>query len=106
MLEKEENCHGYWIVQGDPVSDPKAMAEYGRHWGPVAERFGAEMIAASEAPETVEGAGPGRVVVVRFPSYQAAADCYHSAAYQKAAEFGRKAGRRTLLILKGAADVI
>ncbi|SDU18752.1 DUF1330 domain-containing protein [Stappia sp. ES.058] len=106
MANDEEKCCGYWIVQGDPVSDETALAEYGQLWGPVAQRFGAKMIAASETPETVEGPGPGRVVVVRFPSYQAAQDCYHSSAYQEAARFGRKAGRRTLVIVKGAADAV
>lgn len=102
MTTSQAKRPGYWIVQGEPIADQQALAEYGRLWGPIAEEFGAQMVAASEAPQTVEGEGPGRIVVVRFPSYQAATDCYASEAYSRAASFGRKAGRRTLAILEGA----
>ena len=51
----------------------------------------------------LEGAqGRERHVVIEFPSYQAALDCYHSEAYQSARAFRKEAGLATLLIVEGS----
>ncbi len=47
-----------------------------------------EILAFTEAGETVEGAPPGsRVVVLRFPDKEAAMEWYHSPEYQAVVQF-------------------
>lgn len=41
-------------------------------------------------------------MVIEFPSYQAALDCYHSSEYQAARAFRAEAGINTLTIIEGA----
>jgi uncharacterized protein (DUF1330 family) len=46
--------------------------------------FGARFLVRAGRFETMEGTSRSRNVVIEFPSYQAALDCYHSADYQAA----------------------
>ena len=75
---------GYWIVRSGEVTDTEAQAAYGKAWGPIAERFGARIVAGPSPVSSVEG--------------QAVA-CYEDPSYQAALEYGKKASERDLIIL-------
>ncbi len=40
---------GYWIVRASEVTDQEAQRSYGKAWAPIAERYGAKVIAAPHA---------------------------------------------------------
>jgi uncharacterized protein (DUF1330 family) len=91
---------GYWIVRVD-VSDPE---EYKRYVAANAEpiaRFGGRFVVRGGKHEAVEGASRSRNVVVEFPSYQAALDCYRDAAYQKASEIRWRTAQSDFLVIEG-----
>jgi len=51
--------------------------------------------------ENVEGTSRSRNVVIEFPSYQAALDCYHSPEYQALIQVRAPAGTADIVIAKG-----
>jgi uncharacterized protein (DUF1330 family) len=54
---------GYWIVRASEVKDQEAQRSYGSAWAPLAERYGAKVIA-----------GPGRLVTKEGDPRSA---CFH-----------------------------
>ena len=92
---------GYWLILGTRVSDPKAQAEYASLWAPIAEKYHA-VINPNRAPLLRENRDAERLVVVEFPSLEAAKACYDDPAYQHALKFALQASRRHLVILEGS----
>ena len=91
---------GYWIARVD-VQDAEAYKKYvAANAGPFKE-FGARFLVRAGEFESVEGSARARNVVIEFPSYQAALDCYHSPAYQKAKSFRTGASQGDLIIIEG-----
>src|SRR5205085_7679891 len=76
---------GYWIARVD-VADPERYKAYvAANAAPLARHGGRFLVRAGRF-ENPEGASRSRNVVVEFPSYQAALDCWKSADYQDAAK--------------------
>ena len=92
---------GYWIVRSGEVTDTEAQAAYGKAWGPIAERFGARIVAGPSPVSSVEGKAVARAFIVEFDSYEQAVACYQDPSYQAALEYGKKASERDLFILGG-----
>lgn len=92
---------GYWIIRASEVTDKEAQQNYGKAWGPLAERYGAKVIAGPGRIATKEGESVARAFLVRFESYEQAIACYEDPAYQAAAAFGKKASSRDFVILEG-----
>ena len=92
---------GYWVVTASEIVDEEAFAEYRKHWGAIAEKYNAKMLASLDAHRNVEGVPADRVTLVEFPSYEAALAAYNDPAYQKSVPFVQKAGDRNLFIVKG-----
>lgn len=92
---------GYWIIIGTEVSDQDAQGEYGRLWKPIAEKYQARINPSQVPPLLIEARDAHRVIIVEFPSYEAAKACYYDPAYEKARQFALRASNRELLILKG-----
>ena len=92
---------GYWIVRGSSIKDEDALREYGKLWGPISERYGAEVIAGKGEIETREGNHYPRQLIVKFPSFQDAVDCYEDPEYQAAIAVANKAYQRELSIVEG-----
>ena len=91
---------GYWIGRVE-VSDPEQYKQYvAANAKPFAE-FGARFLVRAGRFENPEGGSRSRNVVIEFPSYQAALDCYHSPGYQAAIELRRNAGVIDLVIVEG-----
>jgi uncharacterized protein (DUF1330 family) len=74
---------GYWVVFAD-VSDPEGYKEYIAANGKALAKYGARFLARGGTTEPKEGQPKSRVIIVEFPSYRAALDCYHSAEYRDA----------------------
>lgn len=92
---------GYWVVRGGAIKDELALKKYGELWAPIAQQYGAEIIAGKGSIDTREGANYPRQLVIRFPSFQDAVDCYEDADYQKAMAVANRAYDRELAILEG-----
>jgi uncharacterized protein (DUF1330 family) len=74
----------YWVVLVD-VSDPEAYkAQYQpANAGPI-RKYGGRFLVRGMDHEVVEGSARSRLVVIEFPTAEAARDCYNSAEYQQA----------------------
>lgn len=91
---------GYWIAHGR-VDDVEAYEAYrAANAAPLAEH-GGRFLVRGGARETVEGEAKPRTVVIEFPSYQAALDCYRSAGYRAAIELRRGISESDLVICEG-----
>ena len=91
---------GYWIGRVD-VTDPEGYARYVAANGPVFARYGASFLVRGGRFEAVEGAARARNVVLEFPSYQAALECYRSPEYAVAMALRRDAGVAEILVIEG-----
>jgi uncharacterized protein (DUF1330 family) len=96
-------ARGYWIASID-VTDPDRYPEYVRLDTPVIEKFGGRFVVRGGAYEAVEGTARSRHVVIEFPSYRVAMECYESPAYQEAAAIRRAASDSDILIVEGLPD--
>lgn len=91
---------GYWIAHVT-VKDPEAYQEYVRLDTPVVEQFGGVFKVRGGQSTAPEGAMLERHVVVEFPSYEVALECYNSADYQRAAEIRRATSDSQIVIVEG-----
>ena len=92
---------GYWIGRVD-VAQPEAYKQYvAANAKPFAE-FGARFLVRGGAFESMEGSARSRNVVIEFPSYQAALDCYRSPDYQAAMTFrAGEVAEADILVIEG-----
>ncbi len=74
---------GYWIAHVD-VSDPEGYKAYIAANQAAFGKFGGRYLVRAGRGEVTEGKQRSRTVVLEFPSYQAALDCYGSPEYQAA----------------------
>lgn len=88
-----------WIAHVK-VTDDAAYGEYARRATSAIADHGGVFLARGGAYEQLEGPGRPRNVVARFPSLQAAHDCYYSAAYQDALSHAKGASQRELCIVE------
>lgn len=92
---------GYWVSFYRSISNPDAVAAYGKLAGPTIQAAGDKFLARGVAAQTYEAGIKQRVVIVEFPSVQAAIDCHDSPAYQEALKVFNKAGERDFRITEG-----
>jgi uncharacterized protein (DUF1330 family) len=91
---------GYWIVHAD-VSDPEGYKAYMAADMVPFGNFGARFLVRGGAHEVVEGKVRAHTVVVEFPSYRTALECYRSAGYQAAAALRKGKAELDLVIIEG-----
>ena len=91
---------GYWIARLD-VNDDDAYKKYvTANAKPLAE-FGARFLVRGGPFETAEGTSCERNVVIEFPSYQVALECYRSKEYTAAKTIRETASVGDLVIIEG-----
>jgi len=90
-----------WIAHVK-VLDDAAYGEYAKRATVAIAAHGGVFLARGGKYEQLEGNDRPRNVVARFPSLQAAHDCYYSDAYQEALSFARGASERDLMIVEEA----
>ena len=91
---------GYWIARLD-VTDPEAYKAYVAANGPALAAFGGRFLVRGGKCEALEGSARSRNVVVEFPSYQSALDCYRSPAYQAALRLRATVASGELVVVEG-----
>ena len=92
---------GYWIAHVE-VTDPDRYVQYVEGAKTAFEKYGATFLARGGQHQEVEGAlGRSRHVVIEFPTYQAAIDCYHSSEYQAARDHRVDAGIASITLIEG-----
>jgi uncharacterized protein (DUF1330 family) len=91
---------GYWIANID-VHDPDGYKAYIAANAAPLKQFGAKFLTRGGKSESVEGKFRARVVVIEFPSYAAALDCYHSPDYQKAKALRIGKGIGEIVVIEG-----
>ena len=91
---------GYWIVHVD-VTDAENYPQYVALDTPIVEAHGGTFLVRGGTSETPETPMKDRHVVVEFPSYQAALECYHSAEYQAAAKIRVANAQSDVVIVEG-----
>lgn len=90
------------ICEG-PVRDPAAMARYSEMNRASAGKLAAQIkpLALYGALETLEGPAPEAVVLVEFPSVEAARAWYNSPEYQAAIPYRQRAADYRIMLVEG-----
>lgn len=91
---------GYWIAQ-NIVHDPKIYEDYKAANAAPFARFGARFLVRGGPQQVREGAAMPRTVVIEFPSYQAALDCFESDEYQAAMSIRTPISDSNMTIVQG-----
>lgn len=91
---------GYWIARID-VHDVEAYKEYvAVNAGPISRHKGRFLVRGGQS-QAPEGSPRSRNVVIEFPSYQDALDCYNSADYQHAISLRAPVSEGDVVIIEG-----
>lgn len=90
----------YWIAHVD-VRDPEGYKDYVATAKPAFEKYGAKFLARGGPYEAMEGRGRGRNVVIEFPSFEAAKNCYNSQEYQAAKAIRQRHAEAEMIIVEG-----
>ena len=91
---------GYWIAHVD-VRDQDGYKSYVAMLGDIFRKHQGRYLTRGGACESMEGKNRSRHVVIEFPSYQAALDCYRSPEYGKAIAVRQASAAAELLVLEG-----
>lgn len=93
---------GYWIARVQ-VNDEDAYAQYAAAAGPAYAAYGGVLLVRGGPYEKLEGDARSRNVVIEFPTYGEALDCYNSDAYQAARAYREDAADIDLIVIEGYA---
>jgi len=91
---------GYWIARVD-VTDPEKYKDYIAANAQPLKKYGARFLVRSGRFENPEGSTRSRNVVIEFPSFQAALDCYQSPEYQAAIKLRQAVSTGDIVIIEG-----
>ena len=94
---------GYWIARVD-VADAEAYQAYVSGAAPAFKEFGANFLVRGGVSFAAEGNARARNVVIEFPSFQAAQDCFNSDVYQKARAHRLPVATAEVVIVEGVGD--
>jgi len=92
---------GYWITFYRSISNPAALAEYGKLAGPAIQAAGGRFLARGVAVQAFEAGIKERSVVIEFDSPAKAIEAYESPAYQAARKHLEGAVERDVRIVEG-----
>ncbi len=93
-------ARGYWIGRVD-ITDPEKYKEYIAANAEPFKKFGARFLVRVGSFENPEGSCRSRNIVIEFPSYQAALNCYNSPEYQKAIKLRQPVSSGDIVIIEG-----
>lgn len=91
---------GYWIARVD-IADVERYKAYIAANAEAFKKYGARFLVRAGRFENPEGSSRSRNVVIEFPSYQAALDCWKSPEYQHALELRKPVSTIDLIIIEG-----
>ncbi|TWP38940.1 DUF1330 domain-containing protein [Leekyejoonella antrihumi] len=91
---------GYWVGRVQ-VHDQDKYAKYVEASAPAYTQFGARFLVRGGSYTAVEGAAYDRNVVIEFPDYQTAMDCYQSEVYGAAKLFRQAGATADIIVVEG-----
>ncbi len=74
----------YWVCIYEKIDNPEKLKEYAMKAKPAIEKFSGKFLARGGKNRTNDGIESPRIIVVEFPDYNTAINCYDSEEYQKA----------------------
>ena len=78
--------NGYWVCIYEKIASEEKLKEYAVKAKLAVEKYSGKFIVRGGKSRTNDGIKSPRVVVVEFPNYDAAIECYDSKEYQEAHE--------------------
>jgi uncharacterized protein (DUF1330 family) len=91
---------GYWVANVD-ISNPDEYKKYVAANAVPFRKYGAKFLTRGGKSEMVEGKLRSRVVVLEFPSFEAALACYRSPEYAVAKKLREGASVADIAVLEG-----
>ena len=91
---------GYWIGRVD-VNNDEGYKPYAAANPAIFKKFGGRFVVRGGKFEAPEGSARKRNVVIEFPSYQAALDCYNSPEYQANIKVRQAHATADIIIIEG-----
>jgi uncharacterized protein (DUF1330 family) len=91
---------GYWMVRVT-VKDPERYKDYVAANKAPLEKYGAKFIVRGGSYEVVKGASRERHVILEFPSFDAARECFFSSEYQAALDIFKTCAESDVVIVEG-----
>lgn len=91
---------GYWVARVD-VRNAEAYKNYVAANGAAFAKFGGRFLVRGGAFEAPVGTARQRNIVIEFPSYKAALDCWNSPEYQAARAKQEGGADMDLVIIEG-----
>jgi uncharacterized protein (DUF1330 family) len=91
---------GYWVGFAD-VTDPEGYKAYIAENAKAFSKYGARFLTRGGPREAPEGKPRARVVVIEFPTYDAALECYRSPEYARAMALRQGKSIMDLAIVQG-----
>lgn len=91
---------GYWVANVD-VSNPDGYKQYVAANAVPFHKYGARFLTRGGKSELVEGKLRSRVVLIEFPSFEAALACYRSPEYAAAKKLRESASVADIMVLEG-----
>jgi uncharacterized protein (DUF1330 family) len=91
---------GYWVANVD-ISNPDEYKKYVAANAVPFRKYGAKFLTRGGKSEMVEGKLRSRVVVLEFPSFEAALACYRSPEYAAAKKLREPASVADIVVLEG-----
>ena len=92
----------YWVSAYRSISNPDALAAYAKLAGPALTAAGAKFLARGIPAHTYEAGLKERLVIIEFPSVDAAKAAHDSPGYQEALRALGKGADRDMRIIEGA----
>ena len=74
----------YWVCIYEKIDNKEKLKEYAVKARPTVEKFSGKFLVRGGKNRTNDGIESPRTVVVEFPDYSIAVECYDSPEYQKA----------------------
>lgn len=91
---------GYWIARVD-VTDEERYKDFLAKNPQRLKNYGARFLVRAGRFEAPEGVSRARNIVIEFPSYQAALDCWNSPEYQAGVASRESFSTADLVIIEG-----
>jgi len=91
---------GYWVAFAD-ITDPEGYKAYIAENAKAFKKYGGRFLARGGRSEAPEGKPRSRTVVIEFPTYSAAVECYCSPEYTKAMALRESKSVMDLSIVEG-----
>ncbi len=75
---------GYWVCMYEKINNAEKLKEYALKAKPAVEKFSGKFLVRGGKSRTNDGINSVRTVIVEFPNYNTALECYDSIDYKSA----------------------